>query len=333
MYCKNCGTYIADSDVFCTECGNRIANSDVFCTECGNRMANDAQFCDNCGTPVAPKMPQSPNPAPTNGSDFFTASSSLNISESSQSSPSDALIYQPTPTPVSTQKPNTNFADPYEKNAVKHDNSTVPQQEITGNFGNKKHIFSSLSAKIIAGAVALILLLSAMFVTTRHTYKDPLYLTFEASLTGELGDILKLIPEDANKAMDEQLSDNDLDNLERTLESYYVWKGEQLTDSYGNNPKIKINVQNKVKLSEQELENENINIESRFGNAYSDADTKSAKKLREMQASKGYDLTIQARIKGSKQEKTNEYQVRVLLIGDNWYTTDFYYIVPAYLLA
>lgn len=208
------------------------------------------------------------------------------------------------------------------------------QNQTGSNYRSQKPNRSlSLPIKIITGTLLLIFLLGGILFTTRHTYKDPLYLTFEASCSGDLGDILKLIPEDVNNAMDEQLSDADLDNLEKTLESYYVWQGEQLTETFGNNPKIKIRVQDKASLSEQELAEENQNIFARFGNAYPEASTDSVKNLRDMQATKGYDLLISARIKGDKYEEVKDYRVRVLQIDNQWYTTDFYYIVPAYLLA
>lgn len=344
----------------------------MFCTECGNRMADDARFCDHCGTPVAPEMPQPPNTVPTEDNGLFRATPISDTATRSKPFPTPAPLSQPTSASQSPASPYENNVDPYGETVGKYDKPSadhfvsaepvrpempyvptepckqsvhpqtaqhppsaapIPQQNIHGNYGQKKSVFSSLAAKIIAGAVVLIMLLTAVFIATRHTYKDPLYLTFEASLSGNLGDIMKLIPDDVNKAMDEQLSDSDLDNLERTLESYYSWKGEQLTETFGNNTKIRIKVQDKVKLSDQELEDENARIESRFGNAYNKADTKAVKNLREIHASKGYDLTIQARIKGDKHEETKEYRVRVLQIDDKWYTTDFYYIVPAYMLT
>ena len=49
MYCKNCGTQIADNAAVCLSCGVAVGNGAAFCPNCGSATQPGAVVCTNCG--------------------------------------------------------------------------------------------------------------------------------------------------------------------------------------------------------------------------------------------------------------------------------------------
>lgn len=50
-FCKNCGRYIEEEDLFCPDCGRQVPNKKIlkFCPNCGENLKTDDYFCKNCG--------------------------------------------------------------------------------------------------------------------------------------------------------------------------------------------------------------------------------------------------------------------------------------------
>ncbi len=52
MYCKNCGTEMADSQAVCLNCGVKKGEGTSYCANCGREVAVNAEVCLNCGSAV-----------------------------------------------------------------------------------------------------------------------------------------------------------------------------------------------------------------------------------------------------------------------------------------
>lgn len=59
MYCKNCGTEMADVAVVCTNCGAAKDTGMAFCHNCGKELAPGAAVCLACGVAAAPQVKKS----------------------------------------------------------------------------------------------------------------------------------------------------------------------------------------------------------------------------------------------------------------------------------
>lgn len=57
MFCRNCGTQLADNAVFCTKCGQQPLQGAGFCPSCGAAAAPNAQVCVKCGVAFAAPRP------------------------------------------------------------------------------------------------------------------------------------------------------------------------------------------------------------------------------------------------------------------------------------
>ncbi len=52
MYCKNCGTEMADGQAVCLSCGVKKGEGASYCASCGKEVAINADVCLNCGASV-----------------------------------------------------------------------------------------------------------------------------------------------------------------------------------------------------------------------------------------------------------------------------------------
>ena len=54
-FCKNCGAYISENDVFCTDCGKSTLKT---CPKCREQLTAHSKFCPNCGYEIkSSKLP------------------------------------------------------------------------------------------------------------------------------------------------------------------------------------------------------------------------------------------------------------------------------------
>jgi ribosomal protein L40E len=49
MYCRNCGTQLADQAQFCTNCGQAPMAGTLRCWSCGSETVPAAEICVKCG--------------------------------------------------------------------------------------------------------------------------------------------------------------------------------------------------------------------------------------------------------------------------------------------
>lgn len=49
MYCRNCGSEVAENAEICTKCGVRPLNSNKFCQNCGSEVTAQQEVCTKCG--------------------------------------------------------------------------------------------------------------------------------------------------------------------------------------------------------------------------------------------------------------------------------------------
>ncbi|MBQ2973228.1 MAG: TM2 domain-containing protein [Clostridia bacterium] len=49
MYCRNCGSEVAENAVVCVKCGVARGAASNFCPNCGSETNRDASVCINCG--------------------------------------------------------------------------------------------------------------------------------------------------------------------------------------------------------------------------------------------------------------------------------------------
>lgn len=59
MYCKNCGTQMADEAVVCVNCGVAKGAGVAYCHNCGKELAPGAAVCLACGVAAAPQAQKS----------------------------------------------------------------------------------------------------------------------------------------------------------------------------------------------------------------------------------------------------------------------------------
>ncbi len=59
MYCKNCGTQMADVAAVCTNCGVAKGAGTAFCHNCGKELAPGAAVCLACGVAAVPQVQKS----------------------------------------------------------------------------------------------------------------------------------------------------------------------------------------------------------------------------------------------------------------------------------
>ena len=59
MYCKNCGTQMADEAAVCVNCGVAKGSGAAFCHNCGKELAPGAAVCLACGVATAPQVQKS----------------------------------------------------------------------------------------------------------------------------------------------------------------------------------------------------------------------------------------------------------------------------------
>lgn len=52
MFCKNCGSAMADNQAICLNCGVKTGVGSSFCSNCGNPLPAGAAVCLNCGVAV-----------------------------------------------------------------------------------------------------------------------------------------------------------------------------------------------------------------------------------------------------------------------------------------
>lgn len=59
-FCKNCGRYIEDGDLFCPDCGKQVPNKQIpkFCPNCGEDLKTSDYFCKNCGLKIREEKKQ-----------------------------------------------------------------------------------------------------------------------------------------------------------------------------------------------------------------------------------------------------------------------------------
>ena len=59
MFCRNCGSQIADVASICVNCGTQRGMGDRFCPNCGASTAPGAQYCPSCGLALDQARPKS----------------------------------------------------------------------------------------------------------------------------------------------------------------------------------------------------------------------------------------------------------------------------------
>lgn len=59
MFCKHCGTQLAEGEVRCPSCG-AIKDGVKFCQHCGQPIDSACVVCTHCGKQVSPVQPPSP---------------------------------------------------------------------------------------------------------------------------------------------------------------------------------------------------------------------------------------------------------------------------------
>ena len=56
MYCKNCGSEMADVAVVCVKCGAAKGAGNGFCPNCGQPVPAGAAVCMSCGVALSPEV-------------------------------------------------------------------------------------------------------------------------------------------------------------------------------------------------------------------------------------------------------------------------------------
>lgn len=51
MFCKNCGTEVADNAKVCENCG-QVLRKVIYCSACGHELSEQAVICPGCGAPT-----------------------------------------------------------------------------------------------------------------------------------------------------------------------------------------------------------------------------------------------------------------------------------------
>lgn len=59
MFCRNCGSQMADVAAICVNCGTQRGMGDRFCPNCGASTAPGAQYCPSCGLALDQARPKS----------------------------------------------------------------------------------------------------------------------------------------------------------------------------------------------------------------------------------------------------------------------------------
>ncbi len=163
--------------------------------------------------------------------------------------------------------------------------------------------------KLALAAVAIILaviLISTIFGGSGY---NKAVNNYEAVMNGKAKKLEKLAPkeyweymadeadEDVDDYIDDKIDDFE-DNYDDTL--------DYLEEEYGNHVKIKLKVEDKKKLTDKKIENLAEYLDDKYD-------------IKEKSVKKGYELEIEATIKGSDDEDDDEMELYAIKIGGSWY--------------
>ena len=54
MFCRSCGTQLADKAAYCISCGRRPLEGNGYCQSCGQETLPGAEICVKCGVRLGP---------------------------------------------------------------------------------------------------------------------------------------------------------------------------------------------------------------------------------------------------------------------------------------
>jgi hypothetical protein len=169
----------------------------------------------------------------------------------------------------------------------------------TSPAGKKGKLPIGKIAGLAAAVVVLIIIISAI---SGGGYKKPIDLVFKSIQTGKASHMLKAMPK---FIIDDRYSDRDeLDELDELFEEVQ----EELRDEYGKNAKVSYKITDRDKLDKDDLED----ISEYFGDYFGSAGKRAKVKA-------GYEIELDATIRGSEDKDTNELTVTVIKIGGKWY--------------
>jgi hypothetical protein len=133
-------------------------------------------------------------------------------------------------------------------------------------------------------------------------YKKPVDLMYKSLETGNASLLLKAMPK---FIVEDYYSDDDeREDLDELFDELH----DELQDEYGKNAKVSYKITDRDKLDKDDLEDAAEYMSNKYASA--------GKKLKVMA---GYELEMDATIRGSGGKDTNEATITVIKIGGKWY--------------
>lgn len=305
------------------------------CTNCNAELAEDSVFCSECGT----KVESTPTPAPT-PEETPVVEKSLAVEETPAIEESPAVEE----TPAVEESPVIEETSTTEQGDTKKFPFSLPSTSGKNNFIG----YVVLGVAAIAVIVLIVLVCNLLFgknyktpiqdmekmINSQSTnVKDYYKLAYgpRADFYYEYSKLLAKIGEDED-------AEDWEDNAKDTLEDLY----DNLEDQYGDKVKCSLKIKEKDEISDSKLDDyqdgweddieaiENIMDAAEDNDDYSKSDIKAItklcekwiKKFEKMEVKKGYELEVEATIKGDDKDDSDDTEITVLKIGDQWVMDD-----------
>ncbi len=258
-----------------------------FCTSCGAQLADDVVFCTSCGArqDVQDANADTANSAKSAAADLAQAAGNLAHSAGDTVKQTfDGVTFD-------------SVRDAMNVDSIKNVAKTKDKNTIIG-----------ISAIVIVLIVIIILLASLL----GGGYEKPIKSYIKAVKDTDGDALMESLPPYMIDMLEENFEDyydDEYDTVEEYFEDELLKDTlDELEDEYGDHIKISYKIKDKEKLSKKKLKNAEDDIEAYYDES--------------VDISKGYELKVEIRIKGSDDDDEDTTRLNVYKIDGKWCIAD-----------
>jgi len=249
----------------------------MICSNCGKNNAEGSAFCEDCGTALTTGNMQTPSPAPE--------------------VPTEAPAEMPMDTPVATEAPAYDMPAPDMADAA-----PAPEKK-----SDSKTIIT-----IVAAVAVIAVVIFGITTIFGGGYKKPIDQYFDGINSGKAETFIKAFSKGQEKEI--KKDDEEMDDVKDMLEERKKYLEEAYEDEIGDDIKIKYKVLDAVKMTKDELNDDDIDeCEEWLEEEYYDDD---------VEISSGYRVALKITYKGDKGSKEQFTTMEVYKVNGHWCILD-----------
>ena len=136
------------------------------------------------------------------------------------------------------------------------------------------------------------------------------------SIKGDIEALEKLAPADFWQELEDEY-DVKVNDIKDDLKNMVKSQVEELEEDYGKNIRVYYDVIDEYEMDEYDLDDIKDTLKDNYG-------------IASKSVNKGFEVEIEATIKGSEDEDTNEIDLTLVQIGGNWYYIDIFSQIKYY---